>query len=385
MKKITIAGAIVSLSTGSAMAGNVDRSMQSSMLLFEPGGYAEFSIRRVSPDVSGVGAGTRPGLATPTPGQSSGDMAAGYNNASAGVKTQLRDGLDAALIFDQPFGANTIYPTDTRYFGRGTTASLDTNAVTGLLRYRLPSNVSLFGGLRYQTFSAEAVIPFVTNRPGGVPYAATASQDEGWGYVLGVAWEKPEIAARVALTYNSAIDYSLQTAESSFAGSLNSITEVSTPQSVNLDFETGVAADTLVFGSIRWVDWTEFDISPAMYRQLTKSSFFPTGRSLVSYDSDTYTYTLGVGRRFTENWAGAVSATYEPPVGGYASNLGPTDGLTSMNVGGTYTQGPMEISAGVSYIWIGNAETFTTNPTVTAANFDNNEGLGFGMRVAYRF
>jgi long-chain fatty acid transport protein len=368
----------MSLFAGSALAGNVDRSLQSAMVIFEPGNYAEFTIRRVSPDVSGVGAGTRPTLGTPTPGRDSGDMSAGYNNVGSAVKTELRPGLDAALIFDQPFGANTVYPTGTGYFAQGTTATLDSNAMTGLLRYRFPSNVSVFGGLRYQTFSAEAVIPYVAR------YQANAEEDQAWGYVLGVAWEKPEIAARVALTYNSAIDFELQTTESYARGALNSIMPVSTPQSVNLDFETGVAADTLVFGGVRWVDWTEFEISPALYRQITRGPASPQGRSLVSYSSDTYTYTLGVGRRFSENWAGAFSATYEPQVDGFTSNLGPTNGYTSVNLGGTYTQGPMEISAGVSYIWVGSAET-TLDLTQTAANFDDNSGVGFGMRVAYRF
>jgi long-subunit fatty acid transport protein len=369
----------MTLGAGSALAGNVDRSGQSSMLLFEPGGYAEFYIRRVSPDVSGVGAGSAPSLATPTPGQSSGDMAGGYNNVGAGVKTQLQDGLDAALILDQPFGANTLYPTDTRYYARGTIATLDTNAMTALLRYRFPSNVSLFGGLRYQTFSASAVIPFAAR------YNVSADEASSWGYVLGAAWEKPEIAARVALTYNSAIDYDLSTTETSLPfGTQKSTTPVTTPQSVNLDFETGVAADTLLFGGVRWVDWTEFDISPAMYQRITTNAITPQGRALVSYDSDVYTYTLGVGRRFNETWSGALSLTHEQQVGGYASNLGPTDGLTSVNVGGTYTQGPMEVSAGVSYIWIGSAET-TINTLQTAGIFEDNTGVGFGMRIAYRF
>jgi long-subunit fatty acid transport protein len=375
---LALAGAMA-VTAGSAQAANVDRSLQSSQLIFEPGGYSEFTIRRVSPDVTGVGAGSFPSPATPTPGQGSGDVSEGYNSFSAGVKDELRPGLDAALIFDQPFGANTFYPIDTRYFGRGTIATLDTNAITALLKYRFPSNVSLFGGLRYQTFSASATIPFVTAVPGRTaPYDVTADEDSGWGYVLGIAWEKPEIAARVSLTYNSAIDYSLETSESSFLGTLKSITEVSTPQSVNLDFETGIAEDTLLFGGVRWVDWTEFDISPAMYSQITR------GRALVSYESDTYTFTLGVGRRFTENWAGSLSATYEPQVGGFISNLSPVNGYTSLNVGGSYTQGAVEIAAGLSYFWLGDAET-TLNQTTAAGDFDDNEAIAIGMRIAYRF
>ena len=43
-------------------------------------------------------------------------------------------------------------------------------------------------------------------------------------------------------------------------------TDVDTPQSVQLDFQTGVAPKTLVFGYVRWVDWSEFSISPARLR-----------------------------------------------------------------------------------------------------------------------
>jgi len=379
MNRFIAAGTVLTLGAGPALAGNIDRSGQSAMLLFEPGGYAEFSIRRVSPDVSGIGAGTSPTRATPTPGKSSGDMAGGYNNVGAGVKTQLQEGLDAALILDQPFGANTVYPTGTGYFAQGTTAFLDSNSITALLRYRFASNVSLFGGLRYQTLSADAYIPFVTAVPGRTqPYEITADQDEAFGYVLGVAWEKPEIAARVALTYNSSIDYELNAVETSVLGRTRQLLQTTTPQSVNLEFETGIAADTLLFGSVRWVDWTQFEVTPIDYKTLTT-------RSLVYYNDDVFTYNLGVGRRFSENWAGAVSVTYEEQIGGYSLNLGPTDGLTSINVGGTYTQGPMEISAGISYLWIGSTKTFASDETVTAANFDDNSGVGFGMRVAYRF
>ena len=68
---------------------------------------------------------------------------------------------------------------------------------------------------------------------------------------------------RVALTYNSAISYELPTTETSVLGTVNSTTDTETPQSVNFEFQTGVAADTLLFGGVRWVDWTAVRGEPA--------------------------------------------------------------------------------------------------------------------------
>ena len=77
-------------------------------------------------------------------------------------------------------------------------------------------------------------------------------------------------------------------------------TDVDTPQSVTLDFQTGVAPKTLVFGSIRWVDWSEFAISPPLYEPAT-AALLGEPRPLVDYADDWWTYNLGVGRQLTDD------------------------------------------------------------------------------------
>jgi long-subunit fatty acid transport protein len=135
----------------------------------------------------------------------------------------------------------------------------------------------------------------------------------------------------------------------------------------------------LLFGSVRWVDWTEFDVAPAQFVGLL-------GAPLVSYDEDVFTYNIGIGRRFNENWSGAISLGYEESQGGFSSNLGPTDGFTSLSVGATYTTGNVEITGGARYIWIGDATT--QNPLVPGTplgQFEDNSGLAVGFKVAYTF
>ncbi|MBI1217738.1 MAG: hypothetical protein GC186_04235 [Rhodobacteraceae bacterium] len=366
MKKIIIAGGIVAVGATSAIGGGIDRSGQSVSPLFEKGNYVELSYGYASPNVSGVAI---PGLG----GFPSGDMAGNYGMTSFAFKKSFTKNIDAALIYDQPFGASVNYPTGTGYFAGGSTAKLSTNALTGLLKYRTDSNISVYGGVRWQTMGETAAVPFVSN------YTASGSRVGAFGYVAGVAYEKPEIALRIALTYSSRISYDIPTYENSTAlGVMNTTTKVKTPQSINLDFQTGVNPTTLVFGSIRWVDWKHFDITPTEYKLLT------SGGSLVSYDNNTITYSVGVGHKFTDHWSGAVVLGYEPKVGGFASNLGPTDGRESIGLGATYTQGNMKITGGVSYVRIGSAQT-TLNGTTAASNFNSNHAIAFGVKVGYTF
>ena len=346
---------------GAAQAGGIDRSGQGLGFLFEKGSYAELSFGSVSPSISGATVG---GLVP------SGDMASNYTSLSAAYKQDLSDNLSMGLIVDQPFGAAVNYPTGTGYYAAGSKADLKTVAITGLLKYTTDTNFSVYGGLRYQTISATATVPFVGS------YDVIGSSDSGLGYVLGAAWEKPEIALRVSLTYNSKIKHELDTSDS--IGGLayvNTKTAIDTPQSLNLDFQTGIAKDTLLFGGVRWVDWSAFVIDPPRY---------PAPNPLVSYDKDTISYSLGIGRRLNENWSVAATLGYEAQTKGFSSNLGPNDGYSSFGLGATYTKGNMKVTAGVRYVDIGDAKT-TVGGGVTAANFTSNHAIGAGIKVGWSF
>ncbi|MBT8424043.1 MAG: hypothetical protein KJO67_03640, partial [Silicimonas sp.] len=172
-------------------------------------------------------------------------------------------------------------------------------------------------------------------------------------------------------TYTSEITHTLSSIENGApTGSFDS----TVPQSVQLDFQTGVAADTLVFGSVRWVDWSEFQITPPGF------ALASGGLPLAAYDSDYITYSLGVGRRFNDTWSGAVTLTHEPQSDDLQRNLGPTDGFTSVSVGATYTRDNMKITGGVRYVFIGDANT-----TTVGSSFTDNNAIGVGLKVGYSF
>jgi long-subunit fatty acid transport protein len=345
MKKVTT-GAIAALlaSTAMASAGGIDRSGQSVGILFEEGTYVEFSYGYVDPAVSGVDPAVL----------DTGDLAPVYSLMSGGFKTDINDKISAAVIFDQPFGSSADYSSG---FYTGTAADLSTSAVTLLVSYDVSDNIVVYGGGSAQSMAATAAIPFVAG------YDIDASSDTGFGYVVGAAYQIPEIALRVGLTYRSEISTTHDTLE---YGAIDGTVDVTTPQSLNLDFQTGVNEKTLVFGSIRWVEWSNFDLTPDNY---------PLG-SVLDYDNDVITYSLGVGRKLTDNLSGAVTVGYEAATGGDPTPLAPTDGYMSVGAGLTYAFDNVEITGGVKYLWLGDASG-------AAGTFEGNNAMAFGLKVAF--
>ena len=382
MKNLMPAGAALLLTTSLVNAGGIERATTSTALLFEEGNYLELNFGYVAPEISGTQA-IPAGGGSPV-GSSSGDMTDNYVQFGFGYKNDLTDQMSLAVIFDQPYGADVDYANDTAYaYGGGvtpfgSTATLDSNAVTLLLSYEPRENITVFGGGRAVQTSGEVAL--------FNGYTMETSAETDYGYVLGAAWERPDIAARVSLTYQSAIEHDFVATEASPADMVppteTNFTTIM-PQSLTLEGQTGVAADTLLFGSIRWVDWSEFDISPTIYTM--------GGLPLVDYEDDTVTYNLGLGRRFSDEWSGAVTAGYEASTGGFRGNLGPTDGNSSLGLAVTRTMDNVRITGGVRYIWLGDAETqaplaLTGGMSgVTFGEFRDNTALAAGIRIAYNF
>ena len=375
MKTYMTAGAALLLTTSIATAGGLDRSGQSIGIIFEEGDVAQLSLGFVSPSVSGVATG--PGLTG-----ESGDMAESYVQVGLGYKQQLTDEFSLALIYDQPFGASVSYAGATGgYYTTGGGAEVNAWSLNAVGRYQINENFSVHGGIRYQTVNANVTKPTTTP---GVFYNIDTEDSSASGYLVGAAYERPDIALRVSLTYNSEVDHDIVGSETfGGVGDPATTSQITTPQSVNLDFQTGVAADTLVFGSIRWAEWTAFDYDPIAHRAAYLES-------LQSYDNDVFTYSIGVGRRFNDDFSGAITLGYEKAQGGFAGVLAPTDGYFSVGVGGTYdVNDATELTAGVRYVMVGDADTAhpsTMVPVVTVgAEFRDNTVMAFGLQLTTKF
>lgn len=367
---------------GLASAAALERAVpQVVRILYEDGTYGEIGVVYTDPDLSGKNGFAPSGdpAVAPIPVfGNTGNLLGDDFKFSGAIKGDVGrvPGLTWALLLDQPYVANTIYGQgsfpDAFNYG-DTEADLDTVQLSGVLAYDVTPNVKLFGGLRAQRLDANAAIPFLAG------YSIDADEKWGYGYLVGASYARPEIGLRVALSYASKIEYSLDTREfSAPTGAVDDTTDVDTPQSVTLEAQTGINEKTLVFGSIRWVDWSEFAIAPQVYGQITQG-VLGEARPLVDYPKDWWTYNLGIARAFTDTLAGSLSVTYEPQVNETLTTLGPVDGRTTMNAGLTYEIGQVTLSGGLSYGWLGD----TTNLLDT--KFRGGTIFGAGLRVGYAF
>ncbi len=80
---------------------------------------------------------------------------------------------------------------------------------------------------------------------------------------------RPEIGLRVALTYKSKISYDLDTTESRRLRQPGQDRRRNAAIGDARGPDRHQREDTLIFGSIRWVDWSEFAIAPPMYGDVT--------------------------------------------------------------------------------------------------------------------
>lgn len=352
MTKFLSAGAALLMTASVAMAGGIDRSGQYIGPLFEEGGntgsYFQFSYGNVSPEANAAN--------IPNPLQD-------YDALGFAYKTQLSDDLSLALIIDQPYGVSLEYqpPVGAGPIGHpgNPRAYIDSSAITAVLRYKLDNGFSVHGGARAQEIGGTILssVGFLE-----------AESGYDFGYLVGGAYERPDIALRVALTYNSEI-----TNKMSGVGG-NPITpatipdfEVETPASLNLEFQTGIAQDTLLFGSIRHVMWDQFNLTAF-------------GQEFVRFNGDTTTYSVGIGRRLSDELSVFATLGYEAPGNRPSTTpLAPTTGSKSLGLGATYTMDDIEITAGVTYVVPGDQVV----PGI--GSFDDNKALGVGIRVGYNF
>ncbi|MBB3994531.1 long-subunit fatty acid transport protein [Sulfitobacter undariae] len=375
MKKILLGTAAVIGTAVTAQAGGLDRSGQDIGIIFESGNRLELSYGNARPDLTG-----RDFL-----GNNVDNVAKSFGNTSAGLRYELSPKVSVAVVVDEPYGSDIVYegnPASTML--GGTTATVDSFAVTALARYKFNDSFSLHGGMRYQELSASVDLRGLAY--GGLSgYRAEFDKDGAVGFVVGAAFERPEIGMRVALTYNSKITHDLATRES-MNGTLISqgTTEIVTPETLNLEAQTGIAADTLLFGSIRYARHEDTQVSPTLF----DASVDPTvsGSSITDIENTT-DIEIGIGRRFSDKFAAQVAIGYlASSSDSLVSPLTPTNGSRYISVGGSYTLNEsVTLSGGIRYTKFGDAYAETGTPDVARAQFNDNSAVSAGFKVAYTF
>ncbi|MDV2454334.1 OmpP1/FadL family transporter [Acinetobacter towneri] len=394
LKALSTAMILATVPMTGAFAAAMDRSGQSIAAFLQPGNYFEAGISVLDADVSGRSTPLAPGL----PSQDTGDMASDYYFPAAALKLQLTDNFSFGLLYDQPFGADVDYNTPnlnfTDAFG-GTSAEVTTENLTFLFGFQPNQNWNFYAGPVIQTAEGEVSLRGLAY--GGPTafgsYDATMKKDTELGWIAGLAYQIPEIALKASLTYRSEVKHELQATETVNYGQFNLAsnplftpgkTSVTTPQSVNLDFQTGVMADTVAFANVRWVNWEDFSIRPNYFGQAADARGL-VGANLVDYSDDQISATLGVGRKFNEKWAGNVSVGWDSGAGDPVTTLGPTEGYWNVGLGLQFSPATNYfIAGGVKYFMLGDA-TAKTAAVNNVGTFEDNDAWGYGLKMGYRF
>ena len=429
LKHLSTAIILATLPATGVFAAALDRSGQSISAFLQPGNYFEAGISVLDPNVSGkVRNGYTPHAALPASSArlqntSVGEMAGDYYFPSAALKLQVTDNFSFGLIYDQPFGAEAEYSTGTQkttalpgplaplgnqglfHNGtEGTSVEVKSQSISMLFGYQPTENFNFYAGPVYQTIKGDVQLrglAYGGNATFG-GYNASIKETGDIGWLAGAAFQIPDIALKASVTYRSEIEHSVNVKESfnsagllaglNAAPSLN--TDITTPQSVNLDFQTGIMANTVAFANVRWVDWSSFSIQPYKFGLASKSAAIQaqTGKSefdLVAYTDDQISATVGVGRKLNDQWAGNVSVGWDSGAGNPVTTLGPTEGYWNVGLGAQFSPTPQTfIAGGVKYFWLGDAKAQTGAQFDTAgyvAEFKDNHAIAYGLKMGYKF
>ena len=397
--------------SGYSQASALEQSGQSILPFLEAGNYAEANAFAIDPSVSGV-VHDRPDLVRPNQSRNTGDIGQDNQFYTAALKLQLTDQFSFGLLYDQPFAAKTEYPVlpnnsySDEASSEGTSVNVKSQNLSFILGYSPIKNFQVYGGPVYQSVEGDVSFRGMAYTEAFNGYNAKFKEQGELGWLVGGSYQIPEIALKAAVTYRSKIKYDFQVDENIFGEPLQytapAKTKVETPQSVNVDFQTGIAEKTLAYMNLRWVNWKKFNIRPAQYDALTAlymdtltGGAYKQGIDLDSYQKDQYSVTLGLGQQLTDRWSIASDIGWDSGSGHPASTLGPVNGFWSFGLGAQFNPAPNYfIAAGVKYFWLGDTKAegggyFLPIEGIKEfseqAEFKNNHAIAYAIKFGYRF
>lgn len=432
-------------------AAGLDRSGQDIKGFFNDGTYAEVDFAYIKTDISGHdNAATKYKLSNDgyVKGDSTGNITKdAYTFMRYGVKTDINENFSIGVFYDEPWGAEVEYEDDSAFIAKrtdgedqylgevggnivddtsqgvnpdlenpnydpNTKVSVHTESWTGLLGYK-SDGFQVYGGPVLQKAKADLQLRGQAYGP-ITGYEANVNGDTAYGWVAGIGYSIPEIALKANLTYRSEIEHKAPITESipvlrsenintvlgqiegsaeykqsiiDAKGRATTNTKVTTPESVNFNFQTGLSEKHQLLGTldVRWVPWKDFSIVPPLYNAISKaSSDDPKGLPLLEYKEDQWKVDIGLAKRFNEKLAGSVVLGWDSGAGDPTSTLGTIDGYYSVGGGIKYNFTPeWAISAGGKYMKFGDATGVLPNGTAMVSKFKDNDGYVLGAKLSY--
>jgi long-subunit fatty acid transport protein len=374
MKKLFNGGLVALLTTTPFFvnAEGLERINIDPSFMFTEGSNAEIGFASVSPSLPAVkGTGSAFTFASGL------DVAPSFSAVTGSVKTEMGDSFDLGLFYtSQGNGVGIDYGTITGLEGNITIkADLEIPTLAAIGRYKINDAMSVFIGAKQTTVKAGATLKLGMDSNSNLNPDVTShwelAKKSGIGAIYGAAYEMPEIALRVVLTIEDDIDLKIPaTAKGGLADTGTATASIGDAMSLN--FQTGIAEDTLLFGNIRRSNWKDNQVKvPVLVAGLTQVSSFSDGDS----------YSLGIGRKINDDLSVSISGFYDGSSGGAISELAPTGSTKTLSVGGKYAIADnADLSIGGSYSQRGDALTGSYKASLT-----DSEVISLGAKIAFSF
>ena len=377
MKKIIYTGlaALLGSTPFVVNAEGLERINIDPSFMFTEGNSAEISFANISPSFPAV-----KGTGSAFTFQSGLDVATSFSALSGSVKTDLGDSIALGLFYtSQGNGVGIDYGTIGSEANVTIKADLEMPTLAAIGKYQINDNISVFLGAKQSTVKKGATLKLGSDTSAisgnGNPLPDVTSHWEldkkaGIGAIYGASYEMPEIALRVTLTIEDDIDLKIPATAKGGAAATGTAT-ASIGDAMSLNFQTGIAEDTLLFGNIRRSSWADNQVKVPTAAGLAQVSSFSDGDS----------YSLGIGRKINDDLSVSISGFYDGSSGGAVSELAPTGATRTLSLGGKYAIADnADLSIGGSYSKRGDVLTGTYKASLT-----DSKVVSLGAKVAFSF
>ncbi|NCI78721.1 OmpP1/FadL family transporter [Acinetobacter kanungonis] len=380
-KKKYLSIAMLSVFAGQTFAAGLERSPQQIDALFEKGTYAEVSYTFIDPNITGKDAS----------GHHLSDMAEDFQTAGYAAKTDLSSDFRLAVIYDEPYGAKVKFEGENDFKATGlpeddahTRVEVKSKNVTTLLGYNLNKNFMVYAGPALQDLQADVHLRGKSYGPASGYNNSFSDMSVGW--VAGMSYAKPELGILASLTYRSEIDHKSTIHEdfpaAGLVGQSNKGT-ITTPESINLNLQTGLNPTTALFAKVRWVPWSNFEYRPPLLKTVTTSQAQPNGLPLLDYSDDQTAVEIGLGKRLSPKLAMSISGSWDSGAGNPVTTLGPVEGYWGAGLAAKYNiNNNVAFSMGGRYMWFGDAKGKVSSGAIVG-DFQDNDGFIVGMKLSY--
>ena len=370
MKCLAVSLAAVSILPSGVLAEGLERVNIDPSFMFEPGNYAEIGFGSISPSIPTSAVITSAGPPPVVVGALD-NVASTFTATNMAVKTALGDRLDFGLWYSSNGnGVNIDWdPIDI-------SADLTIPTLAGLVRYRLSDSMSIIGGLKRVTVENGSTVRLPIAVAGSGDSAYTMSSTSATTSVYGIVNEIPALAMRMVVLMEGAAALNIDTTytEDGIAQTPGT-TKASIGDATTISLQTGIAPNTLLFGSLKLSNWQDDQVHVPYNGSATL-------KHQVSSFGDGQSYSIGLGRKFSDQLSGSVSYFSDPASDcDSASALSPICENKSISLGAKYSLTERAtLSLGTTWTQYGDAAT--TAPVTTTTNSSK---TSYGFKLGFKF